>query len=74
MKIKLLIPAIGIPETLFDEIKEFLSSYVDDDCEIDFESLNYGFPSVENELSGMVNGAQAAVQLHEIWTVRRRAS
>lgn len=65
MKIKLLIPAIGIPETLFAEIKEFLSNYVDNECEIDFESLHYGFPSVENELSGMVNGAQAAVQLHE---------
>ena len=64
MKIKLLIPATGLPETLYGEIENFLRRYVEADCKIEFEALRYGFPSVENELSGMVNGAQAAIQLH----------
>ena len=63
MKIKLLIPATGIPETVFQEINVFLNNYAENDCQIVFESLRYGFPSVENELSGMVNGAQAAMQV-----------
>ncbi len=63
MKIKLLIPATGIPETVFQEINVFLNNYAENDCQIVFESLRYGFPSVENELFGMVNGAQAAMQV-----------
>lgn len=64
MKIKLLIPATNIQKELFDEIEDFLREYLPDDCQVLFDSLRYGFPSVENELSGMVNGAQAVVQLH----------
>lgn len=64
MKIKLFIPVTGIPQNTFDEISGFLRKYLDKSCELQFASLNYGFPSVENELSGMVNGAQTAVQLH----------
>ena len=48
MKIKLLIPATGIPETVFQEIHVFLNNYAENDCQIVFESLRYGFPSVEN--------------------------
>ena len=64
MKIKLIVPAVGIPNALFKEIETFLSRYKGSDCEIEFEALRYGFSSVENELSGMVNGAQATIQLH----------
>ncbi len=65
MKLKLLIPATNIPDGLFAEIEDFLRIYLPEDCQVVFDSLQYGFPSVENELSGMVNGAQAAVQLHK---------
>lgn len=65
MKIKLLIPVTDISGDLFNEIKSFLWEYFSHDCQILFDSLKYGFPSVENELSGMVNGAQTAIQLYE---------
>ena len=65
MKLKLLIPATNIPDGLFAEIEDFLRIYLPEDCQVAFDSLQYGFPSVENELSGMVNGAQAAVQLYK---------
>ena len=66
MKLKLVLPVTGFAPELRDQIAEYLRQYPEAACELELEGIQYGFASVENELSGMVNGAQTAIQLHQM--------
>lgn len=64
MNLKFIIPITGDIFEKSMDITNYLRPFLHPDTVLDFEHLNFGFPSVETELGGMFNGSQVVMNLH----------
>lgn len=58
MKIKIINPAVDIPDAYIERWKIYLKKYLRPDTGIEFEGITWGFPSVETETQDIINGAE----------------
>ena len=58
MRIKIINPAIDISSEMNRRWEIYLKKYLRADTELDFENIPWGFPSVETETQGVINGAE----------------
>lgn len=65
MKLKFIIPIRGDISEKSVDIENYLRPYLLPDTELVFEHLKFGVASVENELSGIFNGAQVITNVFE---------
>jgi len=58
MRLKIINPAVGIADDLVEGWKSYLSRFLHPGTVIEFESVTHGFPSVETETQGIINGSE----------------
>lgn len=64
-KIKFIIPIVADEDfqSISDDIGAFLEPYLKESTQLEFSCLKYGFPTIETELQGMINGSQVVMQI-----------
>ncbi|MGN1143967.1 MAG: aspartate/glutamate racemase family protein [Anaerovoracaceae bacterium] len=61
MILKCILPITGDQKEKIKDISDYLRPHLMHDTVLQFETLEYGFPSVETELQGMFNGTQTVM-------------
>jgi len=59
MKLKIINPAIGISDSDINSMRTYLTRFLRPETVIEFENISHGFPSVETEAQGIINGSEA---------------
>lgn len=63
MRIKVLTPVADNLSDIEKDMEQYLRPFLRENTELVFETLKYGFPSVENAVSDTLNGAQTVINL-----------
>ncbi|MDO4556170.1 MAG: aspartate/glutamate racemase family protein [Lachnospiraceae bacterium] len=58
MKIKIIEPVVNVSDKNIIEERSYLERFLNSDTIFEFEVVKEGFPSIENEMQGIVNGGE----------------